>query len=151
MDIIESVYTEILVYFKKKAKQSGLLQSGHAIAITAKLGLLPAWLTGYWNLPDHNSGTMQTLAKWLHFDLPKVMSHKPTKIEPILDKELNQANYTSNKHEKKRSDAPLNALQESIQSAFVAYYQHDISNLFLKHALYKLVRLFCNQNDHWRC
>ena len=78
-DIIESVYTEILVYFKKKAKQSGLLQSGNAIAITVKLGLLPAWLTGYRNLPDRNSVTMHTLAKLLHFDLPKVMSRKPTR------------------------------------------------------------------------
>ena len=121
MDIIESVYMEILVYFKKKAKQSGLLQSGNAIAITAKLGLLPARLTGYRNLPDCNFVTMQTLAKSLHFDLPKVTSRKPTKIEPTLKKELNQANYTSNKHEKKRSDAPLNALQESIRSAYVAY------------------------------
>ena len=66
-DIIESVYTEILVYFQKKAKQSGLLQSGHAIAITAKLGLLPAWLIGYRNLPYRNSVTMQTLAKSLLF------------------------------------------------------------------------------------
>ena len=99
-----------------------MLQSGQAIAITAKLGLLPAWLTDCRILLDYNSVTMQTLAKALHFDLSKVLSRKPTKIESILDKELNQANYTSNKHEKKMSDAPLNALQESIRSAFVAYY-----------------------------